>query len=260
LEQIVSKIVNLSYELLGVFLPGFIFCLFLLLTWWCVGDLISVLTAGGIPTLTVDWTDAFIKKLDVKLGVGLGVPAVILSYFMGSTLVWISRSGKQDENSGAFHLLLSSLLFKIPKPVNSYSPALTPLFEKVGSKFVAPDETRLEWRQFYPVGKVFLARKLSTSLVSTYQNKYTFHRSLVLSAVTTFWLCTAAILLGLIALFCHPLGTHWWPLGIWTGFSLLMANGFTASYRLNWGLFGDTIITELYSLLFGPEAESNEPE
>ena len=258
MDQILAKLVNLSYELLGVFLPGFIFSLFILLVWWCTGDLISVITTGGIPALTVNWLEGFIQKLDVRLGVGLAVPAILASYFLGNLLVWISRSGRPDSNANSWHLLRSSLFLKIPKPEHSYAVALGPLFDRVREKFTAPGVASLEWRMFYPVGKAYLARNVANSLVTTYQNKYTFHRSLVLGAVVVFWLSAFALITAAVTNHFVHVVPRWYQLIGLAAFSLFMVNGFTASYRLHWGLFGDTIITELYSLFFGPERKSNE--
>ena len=257
MDQILAKIVNLSYELLGIYLPGFIFGLFILLVWWGVGDLPPVLTHGAVPSLTLDWIDAVVKKLDVKLGIGIAIPGVICSYFLGTFLVWVSRSGRADANSKWTHLLASSLLMKIPKPQHSYEPALGALFDKVRLRF-SDASNPLDWRMFYPVGKAYLARNAAHSLVTTYQNKYTFHRSLVLSSAISFWLSVSALVLGGITSHFCRVEPKWMLLSVMAACWLWMVNGFTGSYRFHWQMFGNTIITELYSLLFGPELKANE--
>ena len=56
MDQILAKIVNLSYELLGIFLPGFIFGLFILL---------CVVGSRGSPTGSHPWSSPFIDaRLD----------------------------------------------------------------------------------------------------------------------------------------------------------------------------------------------------
>jgi len=257
MDQILAKITNLSYEIFGVFLPGFIAGLLLLLVWWTLGDLPPLLTFGAVSALTLEMADGFIKRLDTALGIGIAVPCLIATYFLGNALIWVSRSGKADPNDKPMHLLLSSLSMRIPKPEHSFAPSLRDLFDKVNKKFADGGEL-LDWRKFYPVGKSYLACNLGHSLVATYQNKYTFHRSIVLSAAITFWLCVLGLVVGTATSICQHVGPKWLPLSALAITSVFMVKGFTASYRLHWEMFGNTIITELYSLLFGPEPKSND--
>ena len=111
------------------------------------------------------------------------------------------------------------------------------LFDRVREKFTAPGVASLEWRMFYPVGKAYLARNVANSLVTTYQNKYTFHRSLVLGAVVVFWLSAFALITAAVTNHFVHVDPRWYQLIGLAAFSLFMVNGFTASYRLHWGLF-----------------------
>jgi hypothetical protein len=255
MDQLIAKITSLSYEIFGVFLPGFIAAIFGIAWWAGVGDLAPRWTFGTVPRLTYATAETMLKGLDVRLGIGIAIPLIVLCYFLGNTLVWVSRSGRPDKNKSSFHLLLGSLLLRIPKPETSYSMDLESLLKAVEKHFVG-SHSSLSWRQFYPVVKCYLSRQLPGSLVTTYQNKYTFHRSIAMASAFLFWFGLIALLGGLLTYAVYGNEPRWALVMFLILISLWMVNGFTASYRFHWEMFGNTIITESYSLLYGPTHET----
>lgn len=247
MDQLLAKILGLSYELFGVFLPGLIALLFLIAWWAATGDLASQWTFAAIPTLTIASVEKIITSLDSRLGIGVAIPSLIASYFLGNALVWASRSGKPDPGATRLYLTWMALTLKIPKPEYSYDQKLQPLMDAVIKRL--GEASPLGWRLFYPVVKSYLSRNLANSLVSTYQNKYTFHRSLVMAAAILFWLCSVTVIGGAITHYVNGAVPRWGWLGALTAASLFMVMGFSGSYRMHWVMFGDTIITEAYSLL-----------
>jgi len=145
------------------------------------------------------------------------------------------------------------LRFKVRKPVESFDPALTELFKKVIGKF--SHDRELAWREFYPLAKNFLVNTDRRSLVSTYQNKYTLHRSIAAAAAAIFWLTFFGMIAARLAYF---FGTNSYPnwLMLWFLLASSFASvwGFSATFMFYWTLWGDTIVTESYCALFGVTA------
>ena len=139
------------------------------------------------------------------------------------------------------------MTLKIPKPEHAYDPNLQPLMDAVSKRL--GEASPLAWRLFYPVVKSYLSRNLAQSLVSTYQNKYTFHRSIVMAAAILFWLCVATVVGGLVTHRVNGAVPHWAWLSALMAASLIMVLGFSGSYRMHWQMFDNTIITEAYSLI-----------
>src|SRR4051812_15155484 len=97
MDQLLAKLVNLNYELFGVFLPGFIAWVFLVLNWVALGPMVPALTNGALPQLTsTDLLNA-VGRLSLVTGVGIGIPVLIASYFLGHILLWFSRRGSQEK-------------------------------------------------------------------------------------------------------------------------------------------------------------------
>lgn len=250
MDELIAKTTNLGYEILGVIVPGLIFLLFLLIAWVSAGPIIDIAFFGKIPQLHLSDIEATIKEK----GSDIGFLALLLvsAYFLGHILLWISRSRNADETitKNAWKRIWFSLLFKIPRPSISYDKNLDNLYQAVMKQF---DETGcgLTWRQFFPVAKSYLSRNLTHSLVSTYQNKYTLHRSITAAAAVLFWLSTAILSTGAALCFYKGISPHWWLLIPTIIASIVVIWGFSSSYAYHWLMFGNTIITESYSLLFG---------
>lgn len=252
MEQLISKFANLGYEILGIFVPGAVLILFLFFGWWCLGPLASTWTFGFLPQAKIQALSGLLNILNEEIRAGLLVSLLIAAYFAGHLLHWAARAPKRAVAKPAWYRRIwLCLIFSVPKPEHSYEPRLEPLFNEAKSYLGFGVDA--EWRQFYPVAKSYLAANLQTSLVSTYQNKYTLHRSLTAASVIWFWLSIGAVIGGVFSYRYD--GTHpmWAPLAASIMGSLLLIWGFSDSYRYNWKLWGDTIITEVFMLKKSPK-------
>ncbi len=221
-----------------------------------IGGLAPYWTSDAVPELTVSTFRSIVESLSVASGIGVAVPVVAVCYFAGHILLWISRSGGADDTSCSvgWRRVGLSLLFRIPKPKSNFNAKLQRLYDRVQKKF-APKGNPLEWREFYPLVKSFLSQRLTNSLVPTYQNKYTLHRSITAASALLFWLCILSLFGALrsdlsVPLLCYGL------LLLFALAALFLVWGFSSSYIYHWEMFGNTVITESYSLIFGPQHES----
>jgi hypothetical protein len=262
MNELLAKLTNLSYEFFSVILPGFIAGIFLLLWWIALGPIAPLWSFGFFPHLTADNTSMIIKSLSLKTGIGVAVPSLTIAYFFGHILHWIARSGRKPKESEEMgrcawwrkiccSTLFRSLLFRIPKPLKTYDDRLQPLYDAVQAKF-AVDNTKILWEQFFPVLKSYLAKNLSSSLVATYQSKYTLHRSITAAASGLFWVSIAGLVGGCISNYLTGIAPRWGILVTLSLFALLLVWGFSSSYQYYWQLFGNTIITESYATICGP--------
>jgi len=237
-----------------VILPGLTLSLFLLLTWVALGSTIPTFTLGAIPAFTANQFQIFLDALTVASGISIIIPLLAIWYFLGHLLLWISRSGPRlptAKNTGVRRLGLT-IIMKIPKPQDNFEPDLAPLLIPVYAAFKL-DHDNAKWRVLYPVSKSYLSRTLPTSLVSTYQNKYTFHRSIAAASAILFWLSFLGTAGSLVILYPGGGSPNWASLGTLLLGSIAIAWGFSASYQYHWQMFGNTIITETYSLISGPD-------
>src|SRR5438128_2304908 len=152
MNELLAKFTNLSYELLGVLIPGLIAALFFLLWWSALGGLAPYWTSDAVPELTVSTFRSIVESLSVASGIGVAVPVVAVCYFAGHILLWISRSGGADDTSCSvgWRRVGLSLLFRIPKPKSNFNAKLQRLYDRVQKKFT-PKGNPLEWREFYPL-------------------------------------------------------------------------------------------------------------
>lgn len=252
MTELLAKLTNLSYELFGVILPGVVAGIFLLLWWYALGPLAPLLTFNSTPELTLSNARAMIDSLNAATGAGVAVPAFVLCYFLGHFVLWTRRSGPANDDAAKcwYKRLRWSLIFRIPKPSKSYDPKLERLYRFVQAKF---SKETLEWREFYPVVKSFLSQNVANSLVSTYQNKYTLHGSIATAASALFWLSVFGLLFGLAIPTSMQAEPHYVGLSFLAISGLILVGGFSSSYIFHWEMFGNTIITEAYSRLYGPE-------
>lgn len=98
-----------------------------------------------------------------------------------------------------------------------------------------------------------MAQRLAYSLVTTYQNKYTFHRSVTTAGAVLFWLSSTAVVGALVTLKMNGPQPSWALLLSLLGGAILLVWGFSGSYMYHWEMFGNTIITEAYSILRDPK-------
>lgn len=255
MNEIIGKLTNLTYEIFGVILPGMVAALFLAAWWAALGPVAPLWSLGGIQALTVR---DLIEFFSTRISAGMVIPLLAVSYFLGHLVLWVARAGvaSEDASRRPWKRIKRSLFFRIPKPSGSYDPSLDSLFEAIRPKFALGGQ-RLEWRQFYPVAKSYIAQRLTYSLIATYQNKYTLHRSLTTGAAGLFWLSVLGLVGGLVTLHFKGVEPNWFGLGSLLAFSILVIWGFSGSYMYHWQMFGNTIITESYSLIAGPADEHN---
>lgn len=257
MDEFIAKLTNLGYEMFGVILPGIVVAIFITGWWFSLGSAASLLSFGYFQHLTLTNATEVIKSLNANLGIGAIVPGLVIAYFLGHILLWVARSGKVSDDSTESICVrlknskfLKSLLFRIPKPPKSYDDELQPLYEAVAIKFSRGD-SMLTWRLFYPVVKSYLSRNLASSLVATYQNKYTLHRSIATAAAGLFWLSSLGFVGGWYTFHFHGISPHWGLLAMLFILALALVWGFSASYTYHWKMFGNTIITEAYSIIYG---------
>jgi hypothetical protein len=262
MDTLLSKLTNLAYELFGVILPGVFALVSLGLLWAALGPVIEFWSVSLIPVLN----DSLLGKIDALTGsaqVAAASCLVAALYLLGHALNWISRGVPEQPGSSDSSLRRTLLLLRLrfPKPQASFDASLTRLFDAAAVK-LSPDGVPLSWREFYPVAKALISQNLKYSLVTTYQNKYTLHRTLAAVSVALFW----ASLLGLIGGFVTRslVGDHmepnWLLLSVLLVASLGSVAGFYSSYLYTWRLFGDSIVTEAYFLLYGPKLPSVQEE
>jgi|HubBroStandDraft_4_1064222.scaffolds.fasta_scaffold52650_2 hypothetical protein len=252
MNELLARLVDITYELVGVLIPGLIASVFLVLLLIAVQPLLAGFFGGGfcfdlrhawtwLNSSTKDGTITFIAVL-----VGWYLLGQVLLSFSKYRVVPDARSEKSSSRR-----VLRALTFRIPRSPDSYDPKLEPLFKAVATKFNAP-EVQLEWRQFYPVVRSYLAEHLKKSMITLYQNKYTLHRSITTASTVAFWLSILTCIGAGIGAICG-ITVNWDLLvGILVG-SFLIAWSFSASFMLHWQLFGDSVVTEAYSFLYGPQ-------
>lgn len=250
MNDLFARFSNLSYEIFGVILPGMVLSLFLLLWWAAIGDFATTL---AIPIFSIEQLKTMLDSLTFAAGMGAAIPIITAWYFFGHLVLWVTRSGAKvdSENSSAGKRVYGCLKFRVPKPLGNFDESLTELYKVVCREF-SGDDVSVEWRQFFPLAKCFISQRLTTSLVNTYQNKYTFHRSIVGASSLLFWIS----IITLPALFysCDELIlTDYIYVVLLVLISILFVWGFSSSYMFHWKSFGNALVTESYSLIRNPK-------
>lgn len=257
MDELLAKLTNLSYDFFGILLPGIIINIFILILWAALGPLVPFWTATVMPELSIVELKTFISSLGHEGKIIAAILLIFFWYFLGHSLHWCGRSGKRFAGKISGRTRVGhSLLFQIPKPQYSYDTRLEPLYQATKKKFTT-DGVDLEWGQFFPVVKVYLAQRVARSLVATYQTKYTLHRSITVASTILFWLSLLGFIVGLVMFRCYSLEPHWPPLIFLIICSAISVWGFSGSYLYNWELFGNSIVTEAYSHLHGPKDEQS---
>ncbi len=173
-------------------------------------------------------------------------------YLIGTFVKFLSRGASAGPSSRA-RKVLRLVGIERPSPTKSSHEALEPLLKRCYSLMEAQTRlSHLEWRQYYPLAKAVVMQGGSHSLLPTYQNKYTLHRSLASLCALAFLAASLLLVVYVVLLFIpSDAGARlawWW----WSPTMLVTIWGhlaFTHSYHYNWTLWGDTIITESLALL-----------
>ncbi|MDA5339070.1 hypothetical protein LRM36_11680 [Stenotrophomonas maltophilia] len=247
MDQLLAKLTNLGYEIWGIFIPGSVFLLFSIFTWWCAGPIAGAVTFGFLAPAEVKSVTGFIGLLNEEVKFGVLAGLTVAAYFSGHLLHWVGRSPKGEAvKYSTSARIWQCLRFSIPKSTVSYDPFLEDQIMECKDFLKMPRDST--WQQYYPVAKAFLAANLQSSLVATYQNKYTLHRSLTAAAVVWFWMSVLFLIASAIRVHYMPdLGPKWFPLTLSPAFAVLIVYGFSDSYQYNWKLFGNSLITEIYT-------------
>lgn len=252
MDKLISSLTNLGYEFFGVLLPGFATTIALLAMWYIAGDIPTLLSDGDIPPLTLAAIDMGLNEH----GAAIVVMLVCLSYFLGHSLKWASRGGRQLSRNNAWTRLICTLKFRPPRPAQSYHEGLSNLLPPIASFYGKPSGTELEWRALYQIGKTRILQSGKSSLLPTYQSKYTLHRSLAVMAAAMFWLTVAIGVAGMVLAFASASSSPRWGL---LPLSIVMSvggmHGFGASYEYTWKLWGDSVIGEAYALELLPQPQ-----
>ncbi len=212
MNELLAKLVDITYELFGVLLPGLIASAFLLL-WWFAAEPLQVALFGSSdfrigPLNLWNWLSSSSNG-----GLSSFLPLLVAWYLLGQVLLSASRHSIGDAQSvdNPGRRVFRALTFRISRPPDPYDPALKPLYHAVAAKFNVPG-VELQWVQFYPVVKSHLAEHLSKSLVTLYQNKYTLHRSITMASAVLFWLSILTCLSSGVGIVCG-VAAHWVLLG-----------------------------------------------
>ena len=254
MDALIGKLTNLGYEFFGILLPGGLAIIMWSLLWTAADDVVPWMTGDAVPELTLS------EAMDA-IGQAIGWSAflsillmIAVAYFVGHLLTWVARGGKRLDNVRTRDLLTWTLLLRPPKKQPSYPSELKEDWEWAGERLLGR-KPELTWSLFYPAAKSYLLQKRIPSLVTTYQNKYTLHRSLAVAAALTAW---GALLVALGASLSHVLAQvngaqaaepHWFATVAIAAGSLFAVWGFSSSYLYNWTLWGQYLITETYVAL-----------
>lgn len=259
MNELLGKLTNLSYEFFGVLLPGAFINLFLAFWWVSLGDIPTYLSDGQLPSFSLAGLMSFIGGIFTDGKVGLIVPLLFIWYLLGHIALWFSRTGTAPIGSAQHSLrrIYLSLLLAPPRSKGNYDAHLQDIFE-LASKKLSLNGELLQWKQFFPIAKNVIARKSTYSLISTYQNKYTFHRSITIASAILFWLTLCGGLLAFVLSSGVGPSPIWWLQGVLLGAALMMVWGFSDSYDFHWKMFGNSIVTEAYSNLYFPDEKNGD--
>jgi hypothetical protein len=247
--ELVGKLTNVSYELFAAILPGMFVHIILLLYMAALGP-VAEDTFNNLSGFWTSFTGISEERATLTVA-GL----IWFWYILGHLLLWYSRStpvGETRRDISAVKRFCFALLFKPIRPSANFATDLQPLYEKVAEYITKAGGLTepLKWSQFYPIAKAILAQHLRASLVVTYQNKYTFHRSLATASAAGIW---GAVFIAAACLIFLPQGHIHPDYGILAAIAAclsLMVWGFADGFNYHWGMWGNTIVTETYTVLF----------
>jgi len=247
MDALIRKLTNLGYEFFGILLPGTLAVLMWSLLWIAADDVVPWATWGAVPELTLSTAkDAIGQAIGWSAFVSV-LLMITLAYFVGHLLTWVARRGKRHKDVSFWNHLLGTLCFRPPKQEPSYNTKLKPAWRWAGKRLLH-EKLDPTWSLFYPAAKTYLLQKRIPSLVTTYQNKYTLHRSLAVAAAVTAWGVLGVAILSLISapVFGAQVEPHWFATIVLGLGSLVAVWGFSSSYLYNWTLWGNYLITETY--------------
>ncbi|MEZ5978696.1 MAG: hypothetical protein R3F34_10800 [Planctomycetota bacterium] len=264
MDSLLARLTNFGYEFFGIVLPGAALVLSLVLVHLFGSQLFEVahLSIWFLPTRWSDlvrWEVEVLESAPIIVIGTLGLTA----YCAGHFLKWLTGGAevaREGRESAVDRLRNRFTKFAIGegKPA-SYSAQFAPLLPRVAEflrvdRVEGTDGDREFWKAVVPVGRALLERTGQPILVTTFQNKYTLHRSLTAVCVLQAWLSMALALflpgLAIVRAEADELGS-----AICGGVVLLaslaivshiLASSFRSSYRYYWSRFGDYLVAELH--------------
>lgn len=271
MSELLAKLTNLSYEFFGVVIPGLLSLVMLALVvvgWGALGrpedlqGLFNVYHGLLMDVARHSASDPWPTLVSLALA----------AYFLGQFALWQSRSwatsAEQDPRErgdrwpwiGRVLLCLQRRMLRPDKSVSShFERELEWCQEKLGLRVGLR-----HWPEFYPVAKCLIRNELTYSLLSTYQNKYTLHRSIAAIASVLVWASMATIIWA--ALQAGAARPH--SICLWAPVTNLIlgvagAWAFSSSFYFHWRMWGDTVVAECSAMLrkqLGYEAAWREEE
>jgi hypothetical protein len=264
-EGFLSKLTDLTYEIVGVLMPGLILLFLGLFQWGLYRHYADPEATGGRLLGLLQEDLLWLEKH--PWGILLG--ALVLSYFagravlflardglpiLGGSLVWVAaaiagklkieadRLKKRVAAAPLVRLLARVFLVRTPKELldnhaSSLDRSKTWCTERLSP---SSDVTLLsEWSAFYSVASRLLEREGSKSRLPVHQSKYTLDRSLATVFALGFWSAVAFSLLF----------KTWGPFAEVPVF-LFLVHVFDQEHAYHWRLWGDSIIAETYALVW----------
>lgn len=228
MEHLLSKLTNYSYELVGIFASGFIGAVLILAP--------LHLAFGfelGWPWVAQPFAD--------YTGAVLLATVFFVSYLVGHSLKWLAKKDTTRDRDPTWR----SLCCPDPRnaiPAEHFHAEIEPLLRSACRRLVPEFKDANPWRAFRRPAKAWLALQARHSLVPTYQNKYTLHRSLACAAALTYYECWVLALR-------FAWNFDWSTVIVFVclaGLASLLSYVFSKSFRYFWTLFGTTLITETY--------------
>lgn len=265
MEGFLSKLTDLTYEIVGVLMPG-LTLLFVGLFQWGLYRHYADPEATGARLLGLLQGDLLWLE---KHPWGILLGALILSYFAGRAVLFLARDGlpilgdalvwgaaaiarklkietdrlkKRAAAEPLVRLLARVFLVRTPKGLLDNHASSLDRIRKWCAERLSPssDVTLLsEWFAYYPVASRLLEREGSKSRLPVHQSKYTLDRSLATVFALGFW---SAVVLSLLF-------KTWGPFAEVAAF-LLLVHVFDQEHAYHWRLWGDSIIAETYALVW----------
>jgi hypothetical protein len=81
MEQLLGRLSNLSYELLGIILPGLIALILIFLWLVGLGDVVPHVSGNFFPRLGLSSASKALESIGVRTGVGIVGPIFLATYF-----------------------------------------------------------------------------------------------------------------------------------------------------------------------------------
>lgn len=292
MESIFEKLKILSYELFGIFLPGLVFVsslisVLLIFQYQNLSPEVVIVSLQSFldqkliryflekPLLilcaasVILYISGHLLKWISKDGIWSSLPFGIISSFSGNLIgngldMLIKHTLKKanikdsevKERFGRVIFLRSSDPSNKP---SSFSVNMEFLIREGVDRFFSSDnssedtiENLKKWPTFYNVARNYVVQQSDRSLVTLYQNKYTFHRSVATAFAVSFWGSVAVLVASLIDAEKTSFVLISLPV-----FLSLFSYIFYASYEFYWRIWGDQVITDFFLLVKGKGRDKN---